>query len=263
MLRLSLVGGLLTGFSLPAAPVKFDYLSSGSIVYTNCTVLGANTTDLFFTHKHGISNIKLRQLDAETQKLFNYDAGAARQAEQRQADEHSAYQKYVATRVPPRPPATAKAAGSGAPEVPAGPLADPISEKSLLGKRAPKLDVQKWISDQPDTDEKFVLVHIWTPSSPASRRYISELNGVQKSLAAKLVVVGLTSASENDVLDMEGTKLEFASAIDPKARFTTAMGVTSVPTVVLLDPKGVVVYQGHPSALNEATLKSIVEAPAE
>src|SRR5437667_7424813 len=67
--------------SLPAAPLKLASLKAGSKTYNNVTVLGANVTDLYFMHDHGITNIKLKSLDPKLQRKFNYDPVAAAEAE--------------------------------------------------------------------------------------------------------------------------------------------------------------------------------------
>ena len=50
---------MLVAFSLGAAPVKLDSLTVGSETYSNVTFLGANATDVYFTHSLGIANVNL------------------------------------------------------------------------------------------------------------------------------------------------------------------------------------------------------------
>ena len=47
------------------------------------------------------------------------------------------------------------------------------------------------------------------------------------------------------------------------ARYSAAVGVTSIPYVLLVDPKGVVRYQGHPAAITEKYLESMFANAAE
>ena len=82
-----MVGLLLAGCSLLAAPFKMESLSVGSTTFSNVTVLGANATDLFFTYNRGIMNVKLRYLDPDLQKRFDYDPDLAASIEKRQAAE--------------------------------------------------------------------------------------------------------------------------------------------------------------------------------
>jgi hypothetical protein len=76
-------------------------------------------------------------------------------------------------------------------------------------------------------------------------------------------VVGVTSETEAQIADMTEPKIEFASVLDPKAEFATTVGVTSIPYVMLVDLKGVVRYQGHPSAITEKQLESMLPKAAE
>ena len=76
-------------------------------------------------------------------------------------------------------------------------------------------------------------------------------------------MVGITTNSQAEIESMTEPKLEFAEGIDTKAKLATAVGVTSVPCVLLLNPKGVVLYQGHPAALTEDKLQAILARQAE
>jgi len=62
---------------------------------------------------------------------------------------------------------------------------------------------------------------------------------------------------------MTEPKLEFAFGIDTKERLSTSAGVSSIPYVLLLDEKGIVRYQGHPGALDEKKLESLLPKAAE
>jgi hypothetical protein len=62
---------------------------------------------------------------------------------------------------------------------------------------------------------------------------------------------------------MPGPKLEFPAGIDSKGRLSALLGITSVPSVLLLDPKGVIRYEGHPSAVTEKKLEHLMAKMAE
>lgn len=235
-------------------PVKLDTLKIGTTTYSNVVVLGANATDLYFSHSHGFANVKLKYIAPDLQKRFQYDPKAAEEAERRQAENEILYQTTLArtsTAQPGNSPATRKASVG----TETG-LADPLSDKSLLGKPWPALQVDKWLGDKPSLDGKFVLINFWASWSAPCRQYIPELNSLQKKYADKLAVVGITAESERDVADAE-PRIEYASGLDSKAKLTAAAGVTSIPCVLLMDPKGTVLYVGHPAALTEKKLQEI------
>jgi hypothetical protein len=124
--------------SLPAAPLKLDSLKVGSKVYKNVTIVGANETDLYFTYNEGIANVKLRSVDESLRIRFHYDAKAAAEAERQQAQDDATYQTALADKVVAQAQKAALAVKKAA-NTSEDSIADPVSDKSLLGKAAPDL----------------------------------------------------------------------------------------------------------------------------
>jgi hypothetical protein len=257
VLRFLLLTWALGCASLWAAPVKFDSIKVGTRTYLHVTVLGFNTTDLYFTYDRGITNVKLRDLEPALQQEFGYDAQAAYDAERQQAAQDASYSAAIASNIVDQAEKAARAARKAAGTSPDS-LADPVSDLSLLGKPAPALEVEKWLGAKPSLDGKFVLITFWAPWSLPCRKCIPDWNSLQKTFTDRLAVVGITAEPETSVKELADPKIEFASAIDSQAKMGTAMGATSIPYVVLLDPKGIVRYQGHPSAITQEKLQSII-----
>jgi len=267
--NLHMISRLLAGYALgllvstaPAAALKLKTLSVGTITYSNVTVLGANVTDLYFTHALGIGNVKLKYLKADLQKRFHYNAKVAAEAERQQAEADARYQSAVISNYAARVEIAARASQDES-EAPPENLLDPISDKSLLGKAGPKLEVEKWLGEEPELDGKFCLVAFWAPWSAASRDCIPALNALQKKFPERLAVVGITRSSEEEVSEMTDPELKFSSAIAPEGKTSAAAGITSIPTVLLMDPKGIVLYQGHPAALTDKKLEPFLSRSEE
>ena len=72
-------------------------LKVGSEVYSNVTVIKVNATDVFFNHSKGFGNAKLKNLDAEFQKKFNYDPAKGKAVD-------TADRKYVSDNTTPAKP---------------------------------------------------------------------------------------------------------------------------------------------------------------
>jgi len=262
--RLGLVICLLLGWTwtAPAEQVKLDSLQAGGRTYSNVTILGFNSTDAYFTHQGGIANVKLRYLDPKLQQRFNYDPAAAAEAEKQQAAADARYSASVAANIAAQAQQAALAArkaGAASQDI----LADPVSDQSLLGKRAPAIKGEKWLGERPALNDKVVLEVFWAPWSSPCRRCLPELDRLQKKFAGKLAVVGVTSESEAEIANMTEPRIEFASVLDPKGELRAAVGVTSIPYVLLVDPKGVVRYQGHPAAITEKHLEAMLANAAE
>ena len=209
-----------------------------------------------------MSNVKLKYLEPKLQERFDYDPVAAAEAEKQQAADEALYQASVASNLVAQARqaalATRRAAATSADS-----LADPVSDNSLIGKPAPEIKGEKWLGEKPALEGKLVVVAFWAPWSIPCRKYIAELDGLQKKFAGKLAVVGVTSESEAEIAAMTEPKIEFASVLDPKAQLGTSAGVTSVPYVLLVDPKGVVRYQGHPTAITEKQVETILAKAGE
>jgi cytochrome c biogenesis protein CcmG, thiol:disulfide interchange protein DsbE len=257
-LRCFLVGLLLLVVpEVRAAPLKLDQLRVGPRTYTNVTVLGASATDLYFTHADGIANVKLKDVNADLQKRFDYDPKLAEQAEKRKIEEDSTFYETISTKLAAGMEEQARAARKAANTSPES-VADPVSEQSLLGKKGPELKVEKWLGGKPALEGKFVLLVFWEPWSMPCRKGMTQWNGLQQVFTENLVVIGVTSESEADVEAMPEPKAKFPCAIDATANLRIAAGATSVPFALLLDPKGIVCFQGHPAALDEARLRLLL-----
>jgi thiol-disulfide isomerase/thioredoxin len=267
MFRFLSVCGVLLGIGLSArgAALKLDYLRAGSLVFSNVTVVGANATDLYFTHDKGISNVKLKYLEPELQKRFHYNAREAEAAEQTQAHEDSRYQREIAASLAARQAnlgATNHAASS--PDAPA----DPISDRALIGKPGPAIEFEKWSGTKPQLKDKFALVCFWEPWSIPSRKYIPQFNAYQKQFGTNLQVIGVVSqepAAPTPVATTSGPTAatgsetaDFPIGIDADGKFGARAGVISIPYVVLMNPKGTILYAGHPAALNEKTIQALL-----
>ena len=250
------------GGTLEAGTFTLDALSDGSHTYSNVTVIGANATDLYFTHSKGISNVKLKYLPPNLQARFNYDPQAAAEAEKEQIRDNSRYYQAIESNLVTlavNAATVARKAASSSDES----FADPISEQSHLGKPAPALKVEKWLGPEPLLKGKAVLICFWAPWSVPSRRYLPFLNALEKKYSDRLVLVGITADSEQEIAAMAEPHPEFPCAIDSKARLAADLGIASIPAVAMIDAKGIIRYVGHPAALDERILQVLLPKPGE
>ena len=260
-MRLSVLCALLLVFSAAGEQLKLRTLKAGSMTYSNVTIIGANVTDLYFSHSMGFANIKLKYAPPDLQKRFGYDAKTAAEAERKQNEEDLLYESNLARKAAAQQDQAAAGPSKSGLGAQTG-LADPISSRSLLGKPGPKLEVDQWLGDKPTLDGKFLLLNFWEPWSVPCRQWITQFNAIQKKYAEKLTVVGVTAEQPSAAAELPNP-IEYASAIDAKAKLSAAAGVTSIPSVLLCDPKGIVLYQGHPGALSDKKLEAILARPAE
>ena len=131
--------------------------------------------------------------------------------------------------------------------------------KSFLGQKAPDLVVEKWLTAQPDTKGKFVLIDFWATWCGPCRKAIPDLNKFHKQFGEKLVVIGVSKESEEAILKMKEPVIEYASAIDTQGRMSKQLEVKGIPHVIVIDPQGVVRWEGYPLLGGHELTEAVIE----
>lgn len=85
---------------------------------------------------------------------------------------------------------------------------------SRLYTDAPPLEVQKWLTDKPETDGKFIVIEFWRTWCGACKRTTPLLNALQKKHGDELAVIAITGEAEEKVKAYAGPKLEYFIALD-------------------------------------------------
>ncbi len=119
--------------------------------------------------------------------------------------------------------------------------------KSVLNEQAPVLVVEKWLGDTPETEGKFILIDFWATWCGPCRVAIPHMNEFSKKFADDLIVIGISDETEDKVAEMKEPVIEYFSAIDTEKRMSSALEVKGIPHVILIDPQGIVRWEGFPS----------------
>src|SRR5207237_7415676 len=82
---------LILANSLVAGGEHLARLQIGEEIYTNLNVTLVTATDIYFTHSRGLANAKLKNLEPELQRKFNFDAATAGLKEKEQQKSHARY----------------------------------------------------------------------------------------------------------------------------------------------------------------------------
>ena len=258
-LMLNLVSLAALTVSAFAADDSLGTLRVGSLVYSNVTVTGHTPTVLYIRHAKGIGSVKLKDLSAELQEKYGYDAEKARAVETLQKEAHADFVKTLASQ--PKPQAEPEPAPESQPEP--APAAGAVHAKSFLNQTAPELVVEKWLTDAPETEGKYRLVTFWAAWSAASRRVIPRLNEIHRKYGEKVAVIGLSVEPEEQVRELTNPKIEYASAIDTHKRMIQAVGVTAIPHALLIDPQGIVQLEGMPHLITDEIIEKILVGEAK
>lgn len=132
-----------------------------------------------------------------------------------------------------------------------------IWAKSVLGQKAPALEVEEWLTPKPDMDGKFVMVEFWATWCSSCRKAFPKMNVLQKAFADDLVIIGLSDEPAEKVNSMIYPKIEFTKAIDTRQLMKNELEVTGIPHAIIADPDGIVVWEGFPTMPGH-TLDSVV-----
>ena len=131
--------------------------------------------------------------------------------------------------------------------------------KSFINQKAPELIVEKWLSDKPETEGKYVLIDFWATWCAPCKKAIPELNAFQKQFGEKLVVIGISDESKSTVRKMKKPKIEYYSAIDTRGRTKKVYEVRGIPHCVIIDPDGIVIWEGWPHLKGYELTAEVIE----
>lgn len=129
--------------------------------------------------------------------------------------------------------------------------------KSIINQKAPKLVVEKWLTEKPNTKGKFVLIDFWANWCGPCRRAITDLNKYKTEFEKDLIVIGISDETEEKVQSMTNPKMDYYSAIDSERRMYDSLEIRGIPHCILIDPNGIVRWEGYPT-LNDFELTSEV-----
>lgn len=135
--------------------------------------------------------------------------------------------------------------------------------KSFLNEKAPEIVVEKWLNGPPDTEGKFILIDFWATWCGPCVKVIPELNSFQEKFKDKLVVIGISDETQEKVEKLKKPSIQYYSAIDTQKRLATIYEVKGIPHCVIINPEGIVVWEGFPALqgyeLTEKTIEDLLK----
>jgi thiol-disulfide isomerase/thioredoxin len=121
-----------------------------------------------------------------------------------------------------------------------------IYAKSFINKPAPAFVVEEWMTEDPSREGKMVLIDFWATWCGPCIKAIPELNQYHRQHKDRLAVIGVSDETSEEIREYKGPKINYAIALDPQKRMSNELEITGIPHLILVDPTGVVRWQGYP-----------------
>lgn len=146
-----------------------------------------------------------------------------------------------------------------------------FAQGNLVGKRAPKIEIEKWIYPKIKTAEwevkgvpekiegRIIVVDFWFTKCAPCVASIPDLNFLAKKYPE---ILFLSISFEKEDLINEFLKkmvMYYPVGSDPDSKTINSFGVQLYPETFLIDEFGIVRWQGSPFDLNEEILNGVLE----
>lgn len=125
--------------------------------------------------------------------------------------------------------------------------------KTALNQKAPELQVEAWITEEPNTKGKFQIWHKWSTLCGPCIKSIPHLNELAEEFNKDLVIIGL---GDNDSKKVD-KGIKYYRARDTKT--FTPLECHVLSWVLLIDPDGIVRWEGLSYQLEADTVREIIK----
>lgn len=140
--------------------------------------------------------------------------------------------------------------------------------REMIGKKAPELKVEQWLTKAPAPEEvagKFVLMEFWATWCGPCIMTMPHLQELSEKYKDRLVIYSVSNEDPGKVREfVKENGYTYPIGTDEKGRTKEELEIRAIPHGLLVNPEGIVVWQGHPMALQDAAfLEGLLSGQAE
>lgn len=128
--------------------------------------------------------------------------------------------------------------------------------KSFLNQKAPELVVDEWLTEEPDMKGKFVLYEMYGTHCPPCWKAVPKLNALHEQFKDEMVIIGVNCVKAKLPQEPES---HYYKGLDKERKTYNAVGLKFVPYALLVDPEGIVRWEGSPNDLDEVVVGKIIK----
>eukprot|EP00026_Physarum_polycephalum_P006267 Phypoly_transcript_06309.p1 GENE.Phypoly_transcript_06309~~Phypoly_transcript_06309.p1 ORF type:complete len:308 (+),score=44.80 Phypoly_transcript_06309:842-1765(+) len=125
------------------------------------------------------------------------------------------------------------------------------ASRDWRGEKAPPLsDAQiQWCTAEPSLAGKVLLIEFWATWCGKCHQKIPMFNDIQATFKDDVVVIGLTEELPDSVRpELQTNGVQYYVASDVGGKYHNLITVEGLPNLIIIDPEGVVQWQGLPNA---------------
>ncbi len=122
------------------------------------------------------------------------------------------------------------------------------------------------MSDADNPGRRLLVVDFFATWCGPCIAAVPHMRSLAQAYPQDVCVIGLTDETKSKYdtgmikLGMKTRDFGYAIASDPAGRFKSGFQVSAIPHVAIVSPDGVVRWQGHPSSLDDAAIRSMIAA---
>jgi len=127
-----------------------------------------------------------------------------------------------------------------------------FAQSVAVGERAPELRVRQWLTQAPAEGRKVKLIEFYSAANPVCVSRLQLLDSIAARHSDRLAVIVVVKDDLGSDVDLD--RVRYSVARDSDLKIFKTFGIRFVPSGIIIDAKGKVLWVGNTSAVNEKTI---------